>query len=243
MAEQSGIPKPGELFIGVIDFFAILVPGVLAVIFFGGQTIPKIPDSLLLMELFVAGFIVGHVLHGVGSFLDVLLYDPLFKPLDATANKGRHSISELKYFRRNDELYGLAKRFASFGNTIDQICGDNSPADPKDCDGEIKTPPGGMYQWARAWLRLHSPEATAELDRLEADSKLFRSLSVLAMALIAAWNALPHWKGELPLAVAVSVFSLWRYCDLRQKMVRSCYLHYVQLRSEAVQAETRRQDK
>ena len=95
--------------------------------------------------------------------------------------------------------------------------------------------PGGMYQWARAWLDSCSPEATARLDRLEADSKLFRSLAVLlvlaALLVILAPNLdfIPR-RPFLILILPAILFSLWRYCDLRNKMIRRCYLHYVQLR-------------
>jgi hypothetical protein len=30
MEKELGVPKPGDLFIGVIDFFAVLVPGIIA---------------------------------------------------------------------------------------------------------------------------------------------------------------------------------------------------------------------
>jgi len=32
---EGGLPKPNELFIGIIDFFAVVVPGVVAVIVSG----------------------------------------------------------------------------------------------------------------------------------------------------------------------------------------------------------------
>jgi hypothetical protein len=216
MPEQSGVLKPSDLLIGVIDFFAILVPGVLAAFFIAAawQKIPEKPETLFFVEIVVGGFILGQVLHGIGSFLDPLLYDHLFKPRSLTANERSDRFPKWKYFRANDELFRLAI------------------AETKHGSAEVRSPPGGMYQWARVWLRLHSPEATAELDRLEADSKFFRSLSVLAFAVVICWNEFPHWAGELPLAVSAIVFSLWRYCDLRQKMVRGCYLHYIQLRSE-----------
>jgi hypothetical protein len=210
------MPKLGDFFIGVIDFFAILVPGVLAAItatFVVSGKMPEKPEPLYFVELLVAGFILGHVLHGIGSFLDPFLYDRLFKPSDA-ADRAILPFPQWKYVRANDELYQLA--LAEF----------------KHANVKMKSPPGGMYQWARVWLRLHSPEATTELDRLEADSKLFRSLAILGLALVIAWTRFPHWVGELPLTVAAIVFSVWRYCDLRQKMVRSGYLHYIQLRSE-----------
>jgi hypothetical protein len=218
MAEPAGVPKPGDLFIGVIDFFAILIPGIVAAMFaaWARELIPLQPDALFFGTILLAGFILGHVLHGLGSFLDVLVYDPLFRPRDhSDAQRARGSKG---YFHSNDELYRQAKRVTAFAGSGDQA--------------EVKSPPGGMYQWARAWLRMHSPEATAELDRLEADSKLFRSLTVIALAALVCWSTFPHLVAyELPLTIAVLLFSLWRYCDLRQKMVRACYLHYVQVRS------------
>ncbi len=30
MEKELGVPKPSDLFIGVIDFFAVLVPGIIA---------------------------------------------------------------------------------------------------------------------------------------------------------------------------------------------------------------------
>jgi hypothetical protein len=233
MEEQSRLPKPGDLFIGVIDFFAILVPGVAAVMVVARPLIPEMPETVFWVTLLVVGFVLGHVLHGLGGFLDPFLYDPLFKPQDFVDDKSAKPFLNGKYFRANDELYRLAKQLTGYIASSDSIHTELSGTtrDIKQNDPQIKSPPGGMYQWARAWLRFHSPEATAELDRLEADSKLFRSLAVLALPLWVRWNAIPHFVGELPLTVAGFFFSLWRYCDLRQKMVRACYLHYVQLRS------------
>ena len=48
-----------------------------------------------------------------------------------------------------------------------------------------------MYQWATAWLNSNNPKATADLDRLEADSKLFRSLAVLLLIAVPVLIAAP----------------------------------------------------
>jgi hypothetical protein len=139
MPEQSVVPKPSDLLIGVIDFFAILVPGVLAAFFIaaGWFKIPEKPETLFFVEILVAGFILGHVLHGVGSILDLLLYDRLFKPRSITGAEGIGGFLKWKYFRANDELFRLAVAETKHGSSA-----------------EIKSPPGGMYQWARVWLRL-----------------------------------------------------------------------------------------
>jgi hypothetical protein len=189
METELGVPKPGDLLIGVVDLFAILVPGIIAaalIVKAVGGTLHT--DVLFVSGLVIAGWVLGHALHGIGGFLDPLLYDPLFKPRDTVSHdageqkavqESTRSPSGLQiYLHNNDDLYRLAKgmivglelqnhRAATFGV------------------------PGGTYQWARAWLNSHSPEATAKLDRLEADSKLFRSLAVLFLIGIPVLITLP----------------------------------------------------
>lgn len=210
------MPKPTDLFIGVVEFFAVLVPGVVALMVVGwvaGLHLPEKQEAAFFGAVLAAGFVLGHILHGLGSFLDVWLYDPLFKPLEG--HEPAHGIRGWSYFRTNDKVYRASECLITVGDKL--------------------TRPVGVYQWVRAWLRIHSPEATTELDRLEADSKLFRSLSVIAVAILVCWKALPAAAaGFLPLAILTMLVCLWRYCDLRQKMVRAAYLHFVLLRSDAI---------
>ena len=233
MPEQAGMPKPTDLFIGVIDFFAVLVPGVLAVMivcWVVGFRLPEKQDVSFVGTILIAGFVLGHILHGIGSFLDILVYDPLFKPLEGTEEA--HGLRRRSYFRTNDKLYRASKGLITFP----VVPNDMSSGGGKNVGTNTGQLPVGVYQWARAWLRIHSAEATAELDRLEADSKLFRSLSVIGLAILICFKFLPaSVAGFLPLAFLVMVICLWRYCDLRQKMVRACYLHFVLLRSESAE--------
>jgi hypothetical protein len=234
---EGGVPKPTDLFIGIIDFFAVLIPGVVAVIVVGwvvNLRMPEKQDVFFLGTILTAGFVLGHILHGLGSFLDILLYDPLFKPLED--KQEARGLRRRSYFRANDKLYLASKNLITFP-VYDSAAGRSKDLGTK--NGQL---PVGVYQWARAWLRIHSPEATAELDRLEADSKLFRSLSVIGLALLICFKFLPaSATGLLPLALVVMVICLWRYCDLRQKMVRACYLHFVLLHSDSAEVRHERQ--
>jgi hypothetical protein len=70
------------------------------------------------------------MLHGIGSFLDILLYDPLFKPLET--NEEAHGLRKRTYFRSNDKLYRVSQGLiTSVG----------------------MQPPVGVYQWARSLLK------------------------------------------------------------------------------------------
>ena len=238
MEKELGVPTPGDLFIGVIDFFAVLVPGIIAaalIVIAVGKTLQA--DILFLSGLAIAGWVLGHVLHGVGSFLDPLVYDRLFKPQDTVdlwaANQDPDQKSKSlrswihSYLHKNDDLYRLAKEMTDV-------------PERKNWWAANAAVPGGMYQWARTWLDSHSPEATANLDRLEADSKLFRSLVVLCLIAIPVLIAIANSRGWTRCRIAWTViafagvlFSLWRYCDLRNKMIRRCYLYYVQRRFES----------
>jgi hypothetical protein len=258
MEKESGLPNPGNLFIGAIDFFAVLVPGAIAAALIAGAMGEDLEHAgnILIAGLITGGWVLGHVLHGIGSWLDPLLYDPLYKPSDhapverqppdsAASEAPKKNIfqkhwsrfrKDLRdYFHKNDRLHHLAIKITDYPGKQQQT-GETTSANV----------PGGMYQWARAWLNSHSPESTFILDRHEADSKLFRSLAVLFLIAIPILIAKPaigilRWRQLIAdhrapliiLAIAGLLFSLWRYCDLRNKMIRQCYLNYVQLRFES----------
>jgi len=214
---MADVSKPGDLFLGVIDVFAVLVPGLAGVgliLWDQGKLSPKLEGPFLL-SLLVPGYLLGHAAFGLGSVLDWAVYDRLFRPSEADQGKSKGS-RIYQYRHKNDSLFRLARQVAA---------GSQHSA--------AGSPPGGMYQWARSWLRLRSPEATAEIDRAEANSKLFRGLCV-----VVAGYSLWHWRAALAngawsYAIAATLFLLWRYCDLRQKSIRTCYLAYIQLQQEA----------
>jgi hypothetical protein len=67
--------------------------------------------------------------------------------------------------------------------------------------------PTNTYQWSRAVLRLRAPTALAEVLRLEADSKFFRSLFVVFLFL--AVCSFVHLSGSVALvAAAIIVYSV-----------------------------------
>jgi hypothetical protein len=76
-------------------------------------------EILFLSGLAMAGWVLGHVLHGIGSFLDPLVYDRLFKLQDTVdleaanhdpAQKSKGFRSRIhSHLHKNDDLYRLAK--------------------------------------------------------------------------------------------------------------------------------------
>lgn len=89
------------------------------------------------------------------------------------------------------------------------------------------------FQWAKARLTIHCPTALVEVQRLEADSKFFRSLVVVLVPL-AGWLLWKAFQGNLNWLVALSclVFiclSFWRYVERRFKATQQSYWYVITL--------------
>ena len=226
MAEKAEKPegaKPAEFFLGVLDFFSILLPGMIAVclgLWQWGKAALK-PETPFLAAIGVAGYVVGHLLNALSSVFDPLVFDKLYRPEDDPPTQcpllqAGAASWWINLRHENHGLYSHAKA------ALRGVPGGGRKGMP------------GVYQQARAWLRVHSSEAMNELLRYEADSKLFRSLVlVLLMLLAVGWQAMakqPVWI--LAMTIGAVPLSLWRYCDLRQKGIRACYLYFLQLHEE-----------
>jgi hypothetical protein len=99
-----------------------------------------------------------------------------------------------------------------------------------------------VTRWANTFIRLLSPDASLQLDQLEADSKFFRSLSVVLFVcafacfiycLSACFGVVViHFSRaafcEL-LCLLLLFLSLWRYANLRWKRTRLSYEFLVAL--------------
>ena len=82
------------------------------------------------------------------------------------------------------------------------------------------------YQWSRAILTLNHPAGMAEVARLEADSKFFRSLVVVLVILLAATLANDGHRTGIVFPVLLGVFavlSYWRYTERRYKSTEQAY--------------------
>jgi 8-oxo-dGTP pyrophosphatase MutT (NUDIX family) len=158
--------KPSDVFVGVIDFFAVLLPGAIIVAIASPHLPPFLlgPDGIVpnlagperWVAFIFAAYAGGHILFFVGSALDSTLYDPL----------RRWAIPPEKD-RAFTEANKIKKSFV--------------PVFDKDVVN--------VFQWSRARLRLSAPEALVEVERFEADSKFFRGLSVAMYVLVVVFIA------------------------------------------------------
>jgi len=186
MAEKQEGGKPSDFFVGVIDLFAILLPGALLTILVKGilkgaglndliNQMPKegVADwALFLVESYVA----GHFIFAIGSLLLDELYDVTW--------------SERFHVHKNEELLVSVTE-----KLIDLL--------PKNLtDKEEVRVEGGLRAWASSFVRVQSAPAGVEIDRAEADSKFFRSLitlQLLSWPLFICRTTGPWWEGVKPL--------------------------------------------
>ena len=226
--------EPQKLFIGVIDFFAILMPGALLA-YIVKIYAPEAPWRTLspaglqseagwVLFLFIS-YLLGHFLFLIGAFLLDAVYDALVDgaATDRTAGdrivrlaegkrapgSGKQALSSvvLGVFRLRNKIPTRPLRQARHLKEEDlDAVGDGFA---------INT-----FQWCKARLALDQPEALTTVQRLEADSKFFRSFTV-ALAVVLSLRLL-HGIEALVAAVAM-VLAFWRYIEQRMKSTQQAY--------------------
>ena len=193
--------KPSEFYVGVLDFFAILLPGAIAT----AILIPRIDKEMVAtlvaipasevgswVAFLICSYFVGHLIFLVGSYVD--------RPYNA--------IRERRNPYGNESSYQCATRIRD--SMIDE-------AERKSLN---------TFQWARSVLIAKCPAAAEDVHRLEADSKFFRSLLV-----VCALSSVVFASDGKPLAGAVSLVLVApcfaRYYERRLKSTTQAYVHII----------------
>jgi hypothetical protein len=195
--------KPGDFLIGVLDFFAILLPGAMAT----WLTVQYVPAPVLLDALsfgldgqgqptewvtagaaLLASYVLGHFVFMAGARLDGS-YDHWRR---RTKPQGR------------DNIYNAARKVQK-----------TLTADLADDWTTLK--------WARAYIQVKAQHARAEIDRLEADQKFFRSLVVISAAFAAHFFLREAAPVPGLIAVGAAILSFNRYVEQRWKMTELTY--------------------
>jgi 8-oxo-dGTP pyrophosphatase MutT (NUDIX family) len=221
--------EPQKFFIGLVDFFSILLPGALLTYSLRDKLrawTPAEPTARWVAFLFAA-YLIGHFVFLLGSvLLDDYVYDPI---RDATRGAQIRRLAAGKR-RRSALLRGLARLF--FKQGVDA---------PLQQAVRIKEHhlaslgAGGSinaFQWCKARLMLKHPPAIAEVERLEADSKFFRSLLIVLLILVPLSSS-QHQREIAIAAAALLPFAFWRFCERRAKAVNQAYWYAITLESQS----------
>lgn len=196
--------KPNNVFVGLVDFFGIIVPG--------GMLTFLLKDELRGVAARVGVELGGEAAGWVGFVLCAYLFGQ-FVQLLASFMDTIYEYTYLKHRRRgyhSDVIYEKARDLA--GEFVRGI---------------------GLMKWTRAYVRLKHSRASADLDRLEATSKFFRGVFVVFLCLAAeiAFKAmLRSDKWFLLLMIGgVLGLSLWLFCLERWRYTDTTYLYFIEL--------------
>lgn len=227
--------EPQKFFIGVVDLFSVLLPGALiafAAFVLGDSWAPKeLRDSWQQagvagwLIFFFASYLLGHFFYLLGALLDDWLYRPL---ADAGTVGSIQRLAKGKW-RRPPFLRKLAKIL--LGKPDDRALAEAlrikalALAPPADHDAV------NAFQWCKARLSKEHPAGLAAVERLEADSKFFRSLVValIALAGLLAWLKGNEAVGLVAACIVLLVLALWRYTSLRRKAINHGYFLVISL--------------
>jgi 8-oxo-dGTP pyrophosphatase MutT (NUDIX family) len=226
--------EPQKFFVGLIDFFAVWIPGaLLTYLLLGGIKLsfwdparfqPLQQPGSIIVFLF-ASYLLGHFIFLLGAgLLDHFVYDPIRratrKRLIKSLAKGKKCSGALPRFlaalmvkARADEAVDRAKKIKD--HFLDPLAAANSI---------------NAFQWSKARLMLEKPQALEVVQRFEADSKFFRSL-LIVLGLLLGWASVENARLMAPLA-ALGVLAFWRYMDQRLKATTQAYWYVITLESQ-----------
>lgn len=216
--------KPSDFFLGVTDFFAVLLPGASVVyllwpLVLTWMPMPWLPaTSAQGWALFlVLAYITGHLLHALGSWLlDDYVYNKLYLP------RWRSSHSRAAKLMRERDSAGLSKDTEAKETLLARVYFTN----------KVNAQGTNYYDWCLSNLRVNSPAGAGEVDRVQADSKFFRSMVfvfLLAASLCLRERPLCVWAWVSSGCVGLAIFAIWRFCELRWTATKRVYEYYLLL--------------
>ena len=197
------MPKPSDFLLGIVDFFAILLPGAIATAIlapkFGRLVLGPliaVPDSEAgnWAAFLVCSYFLGHIIFLLGSYLDT--------------------------------FYNFVRmRLNPYGNRSAYTC---ATAIRDAFVPELERSALNTFQWARSVLIATCPAAAEDVHRLEADSKFFRSLLIVcALAAIVFFADGRRIAGAAALTLGAPCFA--RYYERRLKSTTQAYIHVATL--------------
>ena len=219
---------PQKFFIGLLDFFSILLPGALITFLLMGDLGPfvlgnayaNLTEGQTWPTFLFASYLVGHLIFLLGSWLDEF-YD------------------WARGYTLNTQVFNLAQRGEPlnwFSRLLVWLVFKREQNLAVNRAGEIKKKYLGplqakdainTFQWSKAVLAEESPQSSAAVQRFEADSKFFRCFVVVLVALAAYW--LVKCDNRAVLCLVLIPFALWRYMEQRLKATNQAYWSIIAL--------------
>jgi hypothetical protein len=252
------MPEPQKFHIGLIDLFAVWLPGAMLTYALALSVGPCLAADGYLVEdsgvaaaaLFLfASYLLGHFVFAIGALVLDPIYGAIRKDGDKAWRKAQGLAEEAddprqeswKAARGTTPLNWILKGMRSAAQPLVRFVSLRL-FDEHDFDGfeaarrikgalpETSRQAMNCFQWSKARLALTHPQALAGVERFEGDSKFFRSLCVV-LPLLVGW-AIAGCDWVLAAAFAVTwLLSFWRFLELRKKAVSQAYWFVVTLKT------------
>jgi 8-oxo-dGTP pyrophosphatase MutT (NUDIX family) len=222
---------PQKLFIGLMDFFSILLPGALLTSLLMGEMGPaalgdryaKLDGAQAWAAFLFASYLLGHLVFLLGSWLDEF-YD--------WARRYTLNTQIALLARRNHLLPWPARTLIWLVFKSERNLAVNRAVRIKQralgslgAEDSINT-----FQWCKALLNVESPPSLAVVQRLEADSKFFRSFAVVLVLILLLWPLQHKWPIiGIPILLGLLLLALWRYMEQRFKSINQTYWSVITL--------------
>lgn len=185
--------KPADFFVGIVDAFGVLAPGaVLAFaatplqnwVFGSGSLFPELPAGPQRWVAFlVVSYVAGYLLWVVASAAFDGLYDRYYSKARRLPKAQRSRLPWKRLWRAvhlqpaafDDPLYAAALEVRA--KHLAQL----------DLATKTKLEGESTYSWAQSVLTLNSASATADIERIQASSKFFRSFALTLLIVLLMW--------------------------------------------------------
>ena len=224
--------EPQKFYIGVVDFFSILMPGALltylskdwAASVMSHQDGYPLADTEAWIAFLFTSYLLGHLIFMLGSALDDLIYDPLRRctSLGQMGRLARGKGLSARLWRRMAESRWL------FGSNADAAVIQTQRIKARSLHTLTDINVINAFQWSKARLSKEHPEGLVAVQRFEADSKFFRSLCVVLALLVPFFALQQRWIPAL-ICLGLLLPALWRYMDLRFKATQHAYWFVITL--------------
>lgn len=223
---------PQKFFIGLMDFFSILLPGALLTYLLMGEVGPmvlgdryaKLTGAQAWTVFLFASYLFGHLIFLLGSWLDEFYEWARSRTLNF----------QISTLARRGALLNWPARFLVWlvfkrerNIAVDRAGKIKHQAlSPLQAKGAVNT-----FQWCKALLNVECRESLAVVQRFEADSKFFRCLAIVLLLVLVAWPLHHKWpaKSGAPIVLALLVLAVWRYMEQRYKSTNQAYWSVITL--------------
>jgi 8-oxo-dGTP pyrophosphatase MutT (NUDIX family) len=223
--------EPQKFFIGLMEFFSILLPGALLTyllmvdfgpIVLGTKKYEALSGAEGWAVFFATSYLFGHLVFLLGSWWLDRLYD-WFR---------RYTLNtQINLLARRDKLLPWLMRaliWLVFGRernlAVDRAGKIKQKAlEPLEGKDAINT-----FQWCKAVLNVESQDSLAVVQRFEADSKFFRCLVIVLIVLVGMWICQQKWE-LVAVGIALLPLALWRYMEQRYKSTNQAYWSVITL--------------